>query len=176
MNAPRRRGRPPGSGVPDGHTRMSGGYAYIKHGGQWRLHHHVVWEAAHGAVPDGHVVAFRDGDRTHVALSNLELVAKADWLRRYDVGLLPPALAELFHLKGQLQREIANVESPQQRRWTADEDAVLVALYANTPGADIAAKLGRSVGAVWRRASALKLAKNQDSNPQAKKETHEREQ
>lgn len=40
--------------------------------------HKVLWEAAHGPVPLGHVVTFIDGNKTNLALSNLRLITKAE--------------------------------------------------------------------------------------------------
>lgn len=39
----------------------------------WRSKHVLVWEAAHGPVPEGHMVIFLNGDRRDYALENLAL-------------------------------------------------------------------------------------------------------
>ena len=44
----------------------------------WRMTHHLIWEEAHGAVPKGHCIAFKDGDHTHLALDNLMLITRAE--------------------------------------------------------------------------------------------------
>jgi hypothetical protein len=109
---PQPRGRPRGSTrLPLGHERTVGGYIYRKViEGNWpdayRLAHHVIWEATHGTVPVGHFIAFKDSNRTNLDPDNLEAVPKTEWLRRYDVALLPPELAALIHLKGLLTRAI----------------------------------------------------------------------
>lgn len=53
-------------------------------------HKHIwIWEQAHGAVPEGSVVTFIDGDKLNCELGNLTLVSRAElqylnrWLR-YD--------------------------------------------------------------------------------------------
>lgn len=102
----RPRGRPRGSGVPDGRLRTRSGYQYIKIGNVWRLHHRALWEQAFGPVPPGHVVAFQDGNAANVSLTNLQLVAKADWLQRYGVNALPPELAALVRTRAALVRLI----------------------------------------------------------------------
>jgi len=44
-------------------------------------HKHVhVWEQAHGKVPAGLVVAFKDGDKQNCALDNLMLLTRAELL------------------------------------------------------------------------------------------------
>lgn len=46
----------------------------------WKSKHIMVWEAANGPVPDGHMITFLNGDRTDYALENLALCP-------YDVGM-----------------------------------------------------------------------------------------
>jgi hypothetical protein len=59
------------------------GYVYIKVGeGKPVLKHRYVWEQANGPIPDGHCVAFRDGNHGNCDLSNLYLLSRADNARR----------------------------------------------------------------------------------------------
>ena len=41
------------------------------------LKHRWLWEQENGPIPDGYVVAFKDGDKTNFDLSNLVLITKA---------------------------------------------------------------------------------------------------
>lgn len=43
---------------------------------RWIGEHRLVWEAANGPVPDGHVVVFLDGDKLNVNLENLRCVPR----------------------------------------------------------------------------------------------------
>lgn len=45
--------------------------------------HHLVWEKAHGPIPPGHKVAFKDGNHRNCALDNLELLTNSDQVRKY---------------------------------------------------------------------------------------------
>ena len=58
--------------------------------------HRLIWEEAHGPIPDGHVVIFKDGDRGNFALDNLALVSKAEnqILNRRRLRSTDPALTE----------------------------------------------------------------------------------
>lgn len=47
--------------------------------------HRVVWEKNRGAVPRGHVVAFRNGNPMDCRLRNLKLLSRADNLKRNAV-------------------------------------------------------------------------------------------
>jgi hypothetical protein len=44
----------------------------------WRAVHVLNWEAAHGPVPKGHKVIFKDGNRANPELANLLLVSNGD--------------------------------------------------------------------------------------------------
>ena len=44
----------------------------------WRQLHLLLWEEAYGAVPEGHRVIFKDGDRQNCVLENLALVSLAE--------------------------------------------------------------------------------------------------
>ena len=44
----------------------------------WKQVHLLNWEAAHGPVPDGYVIIFKDGNHMNTDLGNLELVSKAE--------------------------------------------------------------------------------------------------
>lgn len=73
---------------------------------RWRGVHLLVWEAANGPLPAGHAVIFKDGNKQHIALENLELVSRAELMRRNSVHRLPKELAELVQLTGALNRQI----------------------------------------------------------------------
>ena len=71
-----------------GHERITkDGYIEIqvpvqnKHTGyanSYVLKHRWVWEQANGPVPDGHIISFKNGDRTDCRLDNLELITRAE--------------------------------------------------------------------------------------------------
>lgn len=65
---------------------------------RWRSVHVLVWEAAHGPLPAGHAVSFRNGDRRDVRLENLELISRRELMRRNTVHNLPAPLAQTVQL------------------------------------------------------------------------------
>lgn len=76
------RGRPfktgerPWNAKPVGAERVtSAGFIQIKvsQPNCWRLKHLLVWEKAHGPLPEGRKIDFIDGDRQNVSLENLRL-------------------------------------------------------------------------------------------------------
>lgn len=72
----------------------------------WRGLHLILWEDAHGAIPKGHCLRFRDGDALNVELDNLELIPRADNMRRNSIHNLPEPLRKTINVLGQLKRRI----------------------------------------------------------------------
>lgn len=75
-----KKGQIPHNHRPVGSERMDkGGYIKVKTGepNEWRMKHRVVWESAHGAIPKGYMILFRDNDRTNTDLGNLVLVKRS---------------------------------------------------------------------------------------------------
>ncbi|MBH1745236.1 HNH endonuclease [Stenotrophomonas maltophilia] len=78
---------------------------------RWRPVHVMVWEAANGPVPEGHIVVFRPGLKTLVAAEitadRLETVTLAENMRRNSYhNRFPPELKELVHLKARITRRV----------------------------------------------------------------------
>ncbi len=72
----------------------------------WRPLHRILWEDAHGPVPKGHVVTFKDRDKLNVELDNLELLTLADNCRRNSIHNLPAPLKSAITMLGALKRTI----------------------------------------------------------------------
>lgn len=72
----------------------------------WPLLQRHVWTQAHGPIPPGYSVCFRNGDRTDCRLDNLELVSRAELMARNTVHRLPKPLADAYQLIGALTRQI----------------------------------------------------------------------
>lgn len=77
---------------------------------RWVGMHRLVWEAVHGPIPRGHAVVFRPGRRTtdpaSITLDALELVTRAEIMRRNTLHRYPKELARLIQLRGALMRQI----------------------------------------------------------------------
>jgi hypothetical protein len=44
----------------------------------WKKLHIVIWEAAHGPIPEGHVIIFADGNKSNFNIDNLLLVSRRE--------------------------------------------------------------------------------------------------
>ena len=77
-------GRMPHNTLAIGTERVyADGYVWIKVNERKRVQkHRYVWEQAHGKIPDGYLVAFRDGNRQNCDLSNLYLISRQESARR----------------------------------------------------------------------------------------------
>ncbi len=108
-----KKGQKPHTWNPIGHERITkDGYlerkmedtGVTRH--DYKPVHHLIWIEAGNSIPPGHALIFRNGNKLDFSLENLELVSRAELMRRNSVHRLPKELAELCQLKGALQRQI----------------------------------------------------------------------
>ncbi len=60
-----------------------------------------------------HAVAFKDGNKQNIALDNLELVSRADLMKRNSYHNYGKEIAQLVQLKGAVTRQINKRERNQ---------------------------------------------------------------
>ncbi|MFN7997002.1 MAG: HNH endonuclease signature motif containing protein [Bryobacteraceae bacterium] len=80
----------------------------------WPLLQRHVWEQHCGPIPPGHAVVFRDGDRSHCEIGNLELVSRRELMARNSVHNLPKELVDVIQLNGALKRKIRRLLNAEQ--------------------------------------------------------------
>lgn len=104
-------GRRPPNWVPVGSERLVKGRTVqrkISDTGcpprDWKSVHSILWESHHGPVPAGHIVVFREG--SDVCIENLELISRAENMRRNSIHNWPPELVEVARIRGVLTRRI----------------------------------------------------------------------
>ena len=90
-----KQGHKPHNAKPIGYERIDqkDGYVFIKvsDGKRMVLKHRYVWEQHNGKVPDGYVIAFRDGNRQNCDIGNLFLLSREDNARRRIEAETPEA-------------------------------------------------------------------------------------
>jgi HNH endonuclease len=79
----------------------------------WPLLNRHVWEQHHGAIPEGHIVVFKDRNRSNCELENLELITLAENMRRNTIHNYPPELKEAIRAAASLRRRIRKREQAQ---------------------------------------------------------------
>lgn len=75
-----KKGNVPKKHRPVGSERITrDGYVEIKiaEPRKWALKHRYIWEQANGKIPEGHIIIFRDNDRTNVSLDNLMMIPRS---------------------------------------------------------------------------------------------------
>lgn len=68
--------------------------------------HHLVWRMHGHSIPPGHALCFIDGDKRNFDINNLELVPRADLMRRNSVHNHGPEVAKAYQLIGALRLQI----------------------------------------------------------------------
>lgn len=80
---------------------------------RWVGVHRLVWEAAHGPVPAGHIVVFKPGMKTtvldQITTDRLECISRAENARRNHPRTKSPELARLVQLKGAITRQVNRI-------------------------------------------------------------------
>lgn len=77
---------------PVGYERIDkDGYVFVKveMGRKLVLKHRWVWEQAHGKIPKGHIIAFRDGNKQNCELKNLQMVSLYENVHRNCIDMTP---------------------------------------------------------------------------------------
>ena len=64
------------------------------------------WPILEGIIPPGHALIFKDGNKRNFALDNLELVSRAELMRRNSVHNYGPEIARIHQLQGAITRQI----------------------------------------------------------------------
>lgn len=113
-------GSRPHTWKPIGTTRLSkDGYLQRKVSdtgyapSDWVGVHILVWREAHGPVPKGFAVAFKDRNRTHITQDNLELISRRELMLRNTIHNYPPELTEVIRLGGALKRKLRRIDEEQ---------------------------------------------------------------
>lgn len=78
--------------------------------------HVLVWEAAHGPVPKGHAVVFRDGNRSRIELDNLEMITRRELMARNTVHRYPEEIKTAIRTKARLTRVINAQEKTREKQ------------------------------------------------------------
>ena len=73
---------------------------------RWRAVHLLVWEEANGPLPPGHAVTFKNGNKQDVRLDNLQLISRAENLRRNSCHRFGKEYASVIQLRGAIARQI----------------------------------------------------------------------
>lgn len=87
---------------------------------RWKGVHRLLWEAKFGPIPKGHIVVFKQGMKTtrpdEITLDRLELISRAENMRRNSIHNLPKPVAQAIQMLGALTRKINDVTRKNNQR------------------------------------------------------------
>jgi len=78
--------------------------------------HHIIWREAGHDIPPGHALVFRDGNKQNIVLENLELVSRAQLMRRNSYHNYGPEIARLVQMRGAITRQINKREKQNEHQ------------------------------------------------------------
>lgn len=115
----KKRGVQPGQEPrPIGATHRKGRYIQIKvaQPDVWKPLHVHAWEQANGPVPDGMIVAAKDGNSRNAALDNLSLrtIAEHQLRRNSHYRHLPEEIVDVLHLQNEIKKAIKRKRSNEK--------------------------------------------------------------
>lgn len=104
----------------DGTLQQKIGTAKGSNSKRWRGVHELVWIAANGPLPPGHIVVFKPGMRTAelaaITLDKVECISWAENMRRNTRHNLPRELNEVIGLRAALVRKINHRTKTHEQR------------------------------------------------------------
>jgi hypothetical protein len=84
---------------------------------RWHFVHRIVWEAANGPIPAGHMVVFRRGQFTNdvelLTADRLECISFKENALRNSYWKTDPELMKLYQLKGAITRHVNRMKEEQ---------------------------------------------------------------
>lgn len=107
--------------LPLGTTRPQGGKLFTKVADtgnphvDWIRAQRVVWEAAHGPIPPGHLVTFKDRNPLNIALENLELISGTDHMARITIARYPRPYQRAAKALGQFLAKLKRLEKDREK-------------------------------------------------------------
>lgn len=113
-----KKGQRPVNALPVGSEIISTeGYRKVKvaEPNIWEFIHRQNWEKAHGRIPAGRMVRFKDGDPLNCDLNNLELETRSEHILRFSKHKFPPEIVPAMAALADLKREISNAEKQTDR-------------------------------------------------------------
>lgn len=77
--------------------------------GVWIPLHRYVWQQVNGPIPKGFIVTFKNGDYRDCRIDNLELMSRADNMRRNSLHNYPEDLKSAIQIKAGFNRKLNKI-------------------------------------------------------------------
>lgn len=72
--------------------------------------HRLLWLEAGNSIPPGHIVVFKDGNRSNICIENLECISRQENMRRNSYHQYGPEVSKVVQLRGAITRQINKLE------------------------------------------------------------------
>lgn len=76
--------------------------------------HRLVWLESGNAIPHGHIVVFKDGNRSNICIENLECISRQENMRRNSYHQYGAEVAKVVQLRGAITRQINKLEKSRE--------------------------------------------------------------
>ncbi len=76
----------------------------------WRMLHVYNWEKHNGPVPAGYIVVFKNGDTMNCEVNNLELITRAENMRRNSIHNYPEEIQKTIRTISKINKKIKQHE------------------------------------------------------------------
>lgn len=76
----------------------------------WQLVKNIVWRQHFGEIPAGFFVVCKDRQPDNLQPDNLAIINRSDNMRRNSFRNCPPEMAQLYQLKGAINRQINRIK------------------------------------------------------------------
>ena len=90
---------------------------------RWKSVHRLLWEAAYGPTPAGHIVIFKRGMKTlvleEITLDKVECISRAENANRNHPNRSNPEVAKLIQLKAAITRQVNRIQAQTQTQESA---------------------------------------------------------
>lgn len=114
-----KKGQRPANVAPVGEIRLTSKDRFMKikvaEPNVWEFLHKKIWREAGRAIPAGHVLAFKDGNRQNCVLENLEVRSLKENMLRNTIHNYPEELKTTIQALGRLKRRINNAKKHDRR-------------------------------------------------------------
>lgn len=95
--------------------RKNPGYYFIRISEQnWQFYHRYLWEQHNGPIPLGYNVVFKDGNRRHCFIENLECISNEELALRNTIQRYPKEVIEMIRLKQRINNQIKKIQENEQ--------------------------------------------------------------
>lgn len=81
----------------------------------WKMLHVKIWEDAHGPVPSGHIIIFKDKDSMNVVLENLAMITLEDNMRRNSIHRFPTELKTVIRIAAKIKKTIKKLSDEKKQ-------------------------------------------------------------